>query len=100
VVKILFWGLVAGLIIGGASLLAPHARAATIQTPTICATFTTTPTFASVNSVMQTLVDNGHSIDQAAQVVVATVERSCPQHLPLLHAYVDAGVFLYPELSR
>jgi hypothetical protein len=98
-VKILFWGLLAGLVIGGASLM-PHAHAATIQTPTICAAFTTAPTFASVNAVMQTLVDNGHTIDQAAQVVVTTVETSCPQHLSLLHAYVDAGVFLYPELTR
>jgi hypothetical protein len=49
---------------------------------------------------MQTLLDNGHNLQQASQLVVQTVETRCPQHLSLLEAYVDAGVFLYPELTR
>lgn len=93
----LAWGALAGLIIGSASLF--HAHAATLQKPSIC-TQLDTATFASVNQVMQTLIDKGHDINQAAQIVVSTVEKSCPQHIPLLQAYVDAGVFLYPELAR
>ena len=96
--QIIVWSALAGLVIGSASLFRAHA--ATIQTPSICAAFTAAPTFASVNAVMQALLDNGHDVEAAANILVDTVETSCPQHLSLLEAYVDAGVFLYPELTR
>lgn len=98
--RYILWGMACGLIIGGSGWLSAKADAATIQTPSICAAFDASPTFASVNQVMQTLLDNGHNINQASQLVVSTVETHCPQHRSLLEAYVDAGVFLYPELSR
>lgn len=98
--RYILWGVACGLVIGGSGWLSAKADAATIQTPSICAAFDASPTFASVNHVMQTLLDNGHSVDQAAQIVVSTLEQHCPQRIPLLEAYVDAGVFLYPELTR
>jgi hypothetical protein len=93
------WFLLALLLLG-ALFASASVHAATIQTPSICADFTAAPTFASVNAVMQSLIDNGHTVDQAANILVATVEQHCPQHIALLQAYVDAGVFLYPELTR
>lgn len=98
--RYILWGVVCGLVIGGSGWLSAQADAATIQTPSICVAFDKAPTFASVNAVMQSLLDNGHDNQQAARIVVTTVEQHCPQHIPLLQAYVDAGVFLYPELTR
>lgn len=98
--RYVLWGVVCGLVIGGSGWLSAHADAATIQQPSICVEFDAAPTFASVNAAMETLVANGNSIDKAAELLVRTVETRCPQHLSLLEAYVDAGVFLYPELSR
>jgi hypothetical protein len=94
----LVWAVLAGLVIGSASLFRAHA--ATLQQPSICAEFNAAPTFATVNAVMESLTTNGHDVNTAANILVATVEQHCPQHLSLLQAYVDAGVFLYPELKR
>jgi hypothetical protein len=100
VTRYILWGIVCGLVIGGSGWLSAQADAATIQNPSICVAFDKAPTFASVNQVMQSMLDNGHDVKQASELVVKTVESRCPQHLSLLRAYVDAGVFLYPELSR
>lgn len=98
--RYVLWGIVCGLVIGGSGWLSAHADAAVIQRPSICASFDAAPTFATVNAVMQSLLDNGHDMQQASELVVRTLESHCPQHLSLIQAYVDAGVFLYPELSR
>jgi hypothetical protein len=94
------WLMAFGALLGYAVLNSSHADAAEIQKPSICTQFDSAPTFATVNAVMTTLTANGHSINDAANILVATVEKSCPQHLALLQSYVDAGVFLYPELAR
>lgn len=96
--QILVWGALAGLVIGSSALF--RANAAGIQEPSMCVQFEAAPTFATVNAVMQSLIDNGLDNNQAGRIVVATVEQHCPQHIPLLQAYVDAGVFLYPELAK
>jgi hypothetical protein len=94
----LVWGALAGLVIGSSALF--HAHAAVIQEPSMCVEFDASPTFATVNAVMYDLISSGNSVDKAAELLVQTVEQHCPQRIPLLQAYVDAGVFLYPELSR
>jgi uncharacterized protein Usg len=96
----MFWTLAFGALLGAAVFYSSQARAAVLQKPSICQQFDSAPTFATVNAIMTTLTGNGYGVDDAARVLVATVEKSCPQHLPLLQAYVDAGVFLYPELRR
>jgi uncharacterized protein Usg len=99
-VKGLFWPIMFGLLLGAAVFYSIPAHAQAVQKPSICAQFDAAPTFATVNAVMESLTANGRDVNAAANILVATVEKSCPQHLSLLQAYVDAGVFLYPELKR
>lgn len=96
--QIFVWGALAGLVIGSSALF--RANAAAVQEPSMCVEFDAAPTFATVNQVMYSLLDNGHDIQQASELVVQTVETRCPQYIGLLQAYVEAGVFLYPELTR
>lgn len=89
-IRYLFWGGVAGAVIGSASFL-PHANAQAVAVPSICATFDANPTFDTVNQVMQNVIDQGRNVDQAARIVVDAVADHCPSHIPLLQAYVTAG---------
>ena len=89
-IRYLFWGFVCGAVIGGASFL-PHANAASTPRPSICATFDAAPTFETVNTVMSNLVGNGMNVDLAAHTVVDAVADHCPQYIPLLQRYVEAG---------
>lgn len=98
--KALLWPILFGLLLGIVLFYSIPAHATEIQNPSICVQFDTAPTFATVNAVMESLTANGRDVNTAANILVATVEKSCPQHLSLLQAYVDAGVFLYPELKR
>ena len=95
-----FWTMAFGAILGIAVFYSIPSHAAEIQKPSICVEFDSAPTFATVNAVMQSLIDNGHDINEAADLLVSTLDQHCPQHIPLIQAYVEAGVFLYPELKK
>jgi hypothetical protein len=90
VIRCLFWGAVCGLVIGGASLLAPKAHSDPADIPyLVCGALASDPTIANVSRILDTIHADGLTIKQAADVVADSVTTTCPRYLPLLERFIN-----------
>lgn len=97
--KWILWPLIAGLIVGGASL--PKASADPVSTrvateaitmaPAVCATLDDHPTTDGVAGVAMAIHDEGFTMEEAGQIIALSVLSKCPQHKPLLEKFI--GVY-------
>lgn len=87
----LFWATIAGLVIGGASLLAPKAHSEPSNVPyAVCAELESEPTEANLVRILEYIKANGLTEQQSADLVVGAVGMACPRYLPLLQRFADA----------
>jgi hypothetical protein len=92
-----FWGSLAGLIIGSGALFKAHADPvdplvavyAAKHTSAVCETLAIYPTFAGVEGVAEGIQEDGFTAYQSGQIIALSVEAGCPQRLPLLNAFAN-----------